>query len=352
VFTTVSAENAGRREETMTVRSTILSILAAAGILVASAAYAEPVTLRVGWVSITADGPFLMFGKEGVAKHVGVSYTLEPIHFQGSPQMLTALASNAVDIGGLGFSTLPIAVQNAHLTDLRVIADLFQDGAPGHYSNRYLVLKDSAIRTIEDMKGKVAATNSAGSAVDMALRTMLRKHGLEEKRDYTIIEAAFPNMPAILKEHKADLIASTRLATADPAIRNMTRTLFTQREAIGRSEMSMVVARLPFLEKNRAVVIDYLEDSLRLLRWYSDPAHHDEAVKSFADFTKQPPSAFASWMFVKGEDFYHDPDGLPDLDALEANVAIERDLGFTKSALDVKPLVDLRYVKEAAQRAK
>jgi len=336
----------------MSAKAAIIAALVFFGALSPGASAAEPVKLRVGWVSITADGPFLMFGKEGIAKHVGISYTLEPIHFQGSPQMLTALASDQVDIGGLGFSTLPTAVLNAHLDDLRIIADLFQDGAPGYYSNAYLVLKDSPIRRIEDMKGKVAATNGAGSAVDMALRTMLRKHGLEEKRDYTIIEAAFPNLPAILKERKADLVASTRIVTADPVMRDATRTLFTQREAIGRSEMSMVVARAPFLEKNRSVVIDYLEDSLRLLHWYSDPAHHEAAVKSFADFTKQPASAFASWMFVKGEDFYHDPDGLPDLDALEANIEMQRDLGFLKAALDVKALTALNLVKEAARRAK
>ena len=317
----------------------------------AAGARAEPLKLRIGWVSATADGTFLMFDKKGIARHVGISYTLEPIHFQGSPQMLTAFATNAVDLGGLGFSTVPIAVMNAGLDDLRIIADQFQDGVEGNYSNEFLVLKESPIRTIEDMKGKVAATNSAGSAIDMALRAMLRKHGLEDKRDYTIVEVAFPNMPSVLKDHKADLVASTRLFTADPATPGFARALFTQRDAIGRSQMSVVVGRAPFLEKNHAAVIDYLEDSLRLLHWYRDPAHHDEAVKVFADFTKQPPGAFASWLFVKGQDFYHDPDGLPDLDALQANVDLQHQLGFVKAAFDIKKLAELQLVKEAARRA-
>jgi NitT/TauT family transport system substrate-binding protein len=180
---------------------------------------------------------------------------------------------------------------------------------------------------------------------------MLRKHKLEDKRDFTVIEVAFPNMPSVLKEHKADLIASTRLFTADPANRAYTRTLFTQRDALGRSEMAMLMARVGFLEKNRAVIVDYLEDSLRLHHWYSDPANRDAAVKALADFTKAPPSAFSSWMFVKGEDFYHDPNGLPDLDALQANVDTQRDLGFIKASLDVKNFAALSYVKEAAKRA-
>jgi sulfonate transport system substrate-binding protein len=331
-------------------RKRFLAALVAGFAIAPVAASADPLKLRVGWVSATADAPFLMFATPGVAKHVGVSYTLEPIHFQGSPPMITALATNDVDLGGLGFSSLPIAVLNAGMSDLRIIADQFQDGVPGNYSNEFLVLKDGPIHAIEDMKGKVAATNSAGSAIDMALRAMFRQHKLEDKRDVAIIEAAFPNLPSLLKEHKADLIASTRVLTADPATSSFARALFTQRDAIGRSEMALLVTRAAFLEKNRAVIVDYLEDSLRLLRWYANPAHRDDAVKAIADFTKQPPSAFSSWMFVAGEDFYHDPNGLPDLDALQANIEMQRDLGFVKGALEVKALAALNDVKEAARR--
>jgi sulfonate transport system substrate-binding protein len=315
-------------------------------------AQADPLKLRVGWVSANSDAPLLMFGKHGIAKHEGVSYALEPTHFQGSPPMITALATNEIDLVGFGFSSLPIAVLNAGMGDLRIIADLFQDGVEGNYSNEFLVSTDGPVGTVEDMKGKVAVTNSAGSAIDMALRAMFRKHHLEDKRDFTIIEAAFPNMPSMLKEHKVDLISGTRVFTADPATRAYARTLFTQRDAIGRSEMAVLVARAGFLEKNRAAVVDYLEDGLRALHWYSDPANHDEAVKLLADFNKMPTSAFTSWMFVKGEDFYHDPNGLPDLDALQSNITMERDLGFVKGELDVRSLADLSYIKEAAERAK
>jgi sulfonate transport system substrate-binding protein len=155
----------------------VLASFAIGAVLCAGvAAKADALKLRVGWVSATADAPFLMFAKEGIARHMGVSYTLEPIHFQGSPPVITALASGDVDLGGLGFSSLPIAVLNAGLSDLRIIGDQFQDGVEGNYSNEFLVLKDGPIRTIEDMKDKVAATNSAGSAIDMALRAMFRKH--------------------------------------------------------------------------------------------------------------------------------------------------------------------------------
>jgi NitT/TauT family transport system substrate-binding protein len=319
---------------------------------VTQAALADPVTVRVGWVSATSDAPLLMYGKAGIARHEGVSYKLDPIRFQGSPPMITALAVGEVDLAGLGFSSVPIAVLNAGMSDLRIVADQFQDGVEGHYSSEFLVLKDGPIHAIEDMKGRIAATNSAGSAIDMALRAMLRKHGLEDKRDFTIIEAGFPNMPAMLSDRKVDLIAGARPFTADPAVRAYASTIFTQRDAIGRSQMGLLAARVPFLERNRAAVVDYLEDELRALHWYNDPANRDEALRILADFNKIPTAILARWMFIPADDYYHDPNGLPDLDALQSNVAMQRGLGFLKSDLDVKPLADLSYVTAAAARLK
>ena len=326
----------------------------AASVVVASAsiASADPVHIRIGWVSGSSDVPLVSIGPKDVLRHEGTSYVLDITHFQGSPPQITALAANEIDFVGFGFSVLPTAVFNAHMTDLRVIADMFQDGAPGGYSNEFFVLKDGPIHSVADMKGHVAVTNSAGSAVDMVLRAILRKNGLEPVRDVTILEAGFGNMPPMLKEHKVDLIPGTRLTNGDPALRAYARTLFTQKDAVGRAQMAELVGREGFIEKNRAAVVDYLEDSLRELHWFSDPANHAAAVKIFSDFTKIPAAEFDPWLFVKGEDYYKDPNGMPDLDALQANIDTMRSLGFTKETLDIRQYTDLSYVQEAAARLK
>jgi sulfonate transport system substrate-binding protein len=322
----------------------------AVGALSLAAANAEPVKLRIGYVVLGADAPLLMFGKAGIAKNEGSSYTIDAIHFQGTPPMITALAAGEIDIAPLAFSTLSLAVQNAGMSDLRIISDVFQDGVEGYYSNEYMVLKDSAIKTVEDLKGKVAASNAAGSAVDIAMREMFKKHGVEDKKNITFVEAAFPNMKAMLTEHKVDIISGVLPFTADPALRAAARTRFTQKEAMGRSQMIIDTARAPFLAKNKAVITDFLEDSLRALHWYSDPANHDEVVKIVSTASKIPAAVYQSWLFTKG-DFYHDPKGLPDLDALQRNLLVQKDLGYLKSDLDVKKLADLSYVREAAKKA-
>ena len=54
--------------------------------------------------------------------------------------------------------------------------------------------EDFGIKKIEDLKGKVLATNLIGTGVDIAMKAGLKKHGLLDKRDYTVIEAPFPTM--------------------------------------------------------------------------------------------------------------------------------------------------------------
>jgi sulfonate transport system substrate-binding protein len=178
--------------------------LIAVGVLAASIAQssAEPLKIRASWTVPVANWPSLLLEKKDLAKHLGQSYVLEDVRFNGTPPMITALAAGEIEIGDLAYSSIALAVENAGMDDLRVIADEFQDGVANHYTNEFFVLADGPVQKIEDLKGKVIATNAVGSAVDIAMRAMLRKHGLEDKRDYTVVEAPFPTMKAMLAEKK------------------------------------------------------------------------------------------------------------------------------------------------------
>jgi ABC-type nitrate/sulfonate/bicarbonate transport system substrate-binding protein len=315
----------------------------------AGAASADPIKIREGWVAPGNWGS-IWLQKKDLAKHFGQSYVMEPVHYVGTPPMITALATNDVEVTNLAYSTMGIAIGNAGLDDLRIIADEFQDGVEGYYSQGYMVLKDSPIQKVEDLKGKVVATNAAGSAVDVALKAMLHKHGLEPNRDYTVVEAPFPAMKAMLAEHKVDLIPAVLPFSYDPELQKVARNLFVQREAVGVTDMITWQARKPFIDKNRAALVDFMEDSLRIVHWYLDPANHEAAKQILGDLVKRPPETF-DWAFTK-KDTYHDPNMMPNLDALQKNVDLTRDLGFTKESFDVKKYSDLSMVEEAAKRLK
>jgi NitT/TauT family transport system substrate-binding protein len=314
------------------------------------AARAEPVKIRLSWIVPVSNWGSMIEQKKDLARHLGKSYTLEITRFAGTPPMITALANNELDVANLTYPTLPLAIQNAGLDDLRVISDEFQDGNPGYYSNEYMVAKDGPVKTVDDLKGKVLATNVTGSAVDIAMRAMLRKHKLEDKRDYTVIEAPFPTMVAMLAQKKADLISAVLPFALNPELRKSAKTLFTTKDAVGITQFSMWVARKGFIEKHRAAMVDFMEDSLRIVRWYLDPANHKEVEEICAKMTKQPPERFG-WVFTK-QDNYRSPDMLPNLKVLQQNVNLVRDLGYVKQTVDVSKHADLSLVQEAAKRLK
>lgn len=336
----------------MNLKNILLAMLLGGSAL---AANAQPVKIRVAYVVPVANWASILFEKPGLAKHHGQSYTFEAVRFQGTPQMITAIANNELEIADLAFASLAIAVQNAGMDDLRVIADEFQDGVPGYYTDEFFVLKDSPVKTIKALKGKVLATNVAGSAVDIVMRAMLRKNGLDDRRDVNVIEAAFPNMKATLLAKRADVIPGVIPFSFDPELREKGRVLFTQKEAVGRTQMTMLVAREGFIRKNRAAMVDFLEDAIRAVRWYIDPQNHKEAVQIAARVSKRPAAAFDKWLFTKAGqngDYYHDESMRPDLKALQTNIDLQHQLGLVKASIDVAKHADLSLVEEAAKRLK
>jgi NitT/TauT family transport system substrate-binding protein len=211
-----------------------------------------------------------------------------------------------------------------------------------------MVRNDGSIKTVADLKGKVLATNAMGSAVDIAMRAMLRRSGLEPNRDYTVIEAPFPAMRAMLTEKKADLISAVPPFSLDSDLRAMAHTLFTQRDAFGVTQLTVWTARETFIKKNRAALVDFLEDCVHAIRWYIDPKNHDEAVAIVARLNKAPPARM-DWAFTS-RDQYRDPNGTPNLAALQNNLKQQKEVGFLKDDIDVKKYSDLSMVEEAAKR--
>jgi NitT/TauT family transport system substrate-binding protein len=313
-------------------------------------AHADPLKIRGAWVAPVSNWFSIWLDKKELAQHFGQSYVLEATRYAGTPPMITAIANNELEIGDLAYSTLPIAIENAGMDDVRVIADEFQDGVMGYHADDYEVLADGPIKKIEDLKGKVVATNAAGSGVDVAMRAMLRKHGLQANRDYTIVEAPFPAMRAMLAEKKVDLIPTVLPFSLDPELRKIAKPLFSIGDAIGVAQFVVWTARKPFIDQHRAAMVDFMEDSLRITRWYLDPKNHDAVAEIASKLTKQPPERFG-WVFTK-DDYYRDPNMLPNLDALQKNVDMTKDLGFIKASFDVKAHSDLSLVQEAAKRLK
>jgi sulfonate transport system substrate-binding protein len=317
----------------------------------AVSAPADPLKLRVGWIVVPAEITPIFPKDPKIAVHDGTSYTIDSMRFQGSSLYIQALAAGELDIAPFGFSSFGLAVANADLKDLKVIANEDRDGQEGYFTTEYKVRNDSGIDKIEDLKGKVIATNSVGSISDMAFRIMVRRHHLDDAKDMSFVEASLPNMNALLLEKKVDLVPGTVPFTLDPTLRQEARTLFTGADSMGPTEIAFMTARQSFLNEHRAVMIDFLEDYLRVLHWYEDPANRTAALQIVANFMKLPPEKIPNWAFTK-EDYYRPPDGKVSPAILQKNLDMQHEQGFLKTPIDVKNYVDMSYIDEAAKRLK
>ena len=328
-----------------------MAVAAAFGFGASVAQAQTPLNIRIAWVVPVGNWASILYEKKDLMTHYGKTYTFTPTHFAGTPPMITALAAGELDIADLAYSSFATAVENAGMKDIKFIADEAQDGAAGHESGAYFVLKDSPIKKVEDLKGKVVADVGAGSAVDIAIRAMLKKHKLETPRDYTIVEAAFPNMESLLESKKADLIAAVQPFTLKPSFIQNTRPLFTSADALGGATQFVVwTAHADYIKKNRAVLVDMFEDAIRVTRWLTDPKNHGAVVQIAAQITKQPPEQL-QYVFSK-TDLYRDPNMMPNVPNLQRAVDAQYEVGYLKQKLDVKPYADLSMVKEAAARIK
>lgn len=342
---------AKRRNVTWASRCLIWLSLASGSTLWAAlpAAAQSPLKIRVSWVAVPNNLPPFLFKKPGIAKHYDKSYTMDAIQYRGTPQSVMALATGDLDIALLSYSSFPLAIQNANMKDLRIIADEFQDGADGHFSAEFMVLKNGSVNKIEDLKGKIIAVNVKNGATHGAVRTMLGKHGLSPS-DYSVLEVAFSNMRAVLFEKKVDMVSiGTPQFAWDPDMQSLARRLFTQRDALGKTEVVIWAARSGFLEQNKAAMTDFMEDMLSYRRWLTDKANHAEAVSMVSEFMKIPPAQLDTWLFTE-RDFYRDPNARPDAVALQASIDQLYQEGSIKQSLNVRDYIDISLLEAALKR--
>jgi NitT/TauT family transport system substrate-binding protein len=331
-----------------------LRILAAAAAFVGvcqTGSAADLPTIRLGWVVAPGSTAALLMMKPDASVHRDKSYKFEPMHFVSTATELVPFAGGQVDIIDMSYAAIGSAIENAHLTDLRIVADEVQDGVDGHENGSgFLVLKDGPIKDFADLKGKAVAVLTLGSATDMQARIMMRRHGLEDKRDYNIIEAQFPNMKSLLVEGKAAMVAIAPPFAFDPELRSVSRMFFTETDAMGPTQLLALAARKAYIEQNRAVLVDFFEDVIRTVRWFIDPKNHDAAIDLASQLTKQP-AAQLQRLFTK-LDNYRSPNAEPNLGALQHSLDLQHDMGIQKTRIDIEQYADVSLVHEAAARVK
>jgi NitT/TauT family transport system substrate-binding protein len=317
----------------------------------APAADADPITIRLDWTVVPGQFapliPEVSTHAPDVYRHYGKSYIVEPLKMDGGGATMTALAVGGTDISTLSPQALVLAIVNAKL-DIRVVGQQISTEVPG-YLQTYFWVKHKKIKTIEDLKGKVIGVNALGSAPDSAVETMLLRHHLKTPSDYQILEIPFPSELPALRADKIDLAVLIPPFSLEAANDPSLRPLFSIGDVFGALETSMWVARTDFVKDNRAAIVDFLEDNIRMRRWIFDPKTREDAIKQLSAVSKIPADRFQSWVYTHN-DYYYDPNAMVDLARLQRNVDDMRTAGIIPATINVPSYADLSLVQEAATR--
>jgi NitT/TauT family transport system substrate-binding protein len=317
-------------------------------LLVAGTAGAEPLKLRIHWAQSPGHWAPLIAkvgANHNVHKHYGKSYVVEPIFMGGSGPALQALAADELDVTGLSPQAIANGVVEAKLR-LKVIGQQFSTDVPGYEGNSFWV-KKGEIKKIEDLRGKTVGVNARGSTIDAAARTMLSRHGLEDGKDYQIVEVRFPAQLAALKSDRVALAILARPWDEEGAKDPTLAPLFSMGDAIGPTETITYVGKEDFVKKHRAALVDFLEDNIRLRRWATGPGHA-QAVKLVAEIVKKPPAEL-DFAFTK-RDSYREPNAKVNVARLQKNIDDLVKVKLLKSSIQVKDVVDPTLAEEAARR--
>lgn len=319
-------------------------------VIASRAKAATPLDIRIGWATMPGHMIPVLFQKREVLRHYGKSYTVTPVLFRGSSPQMTAMAAGEVDLAAYSPLTLALSVLNAHI-DVRAVADIIQDGVPGYHTETFLVRSDSGIDTVKQLKGKRVASNAIGSASDTAMRAMLKRNGLVDRRDYVTIQAAFPSMPALLEQKKVDMSVILLPKLLPMLASGQYKALFTARDAWGQTELVFLAGRGEFLDKNQAAMADFMEDWVRAMRWFQDPGNRPAAIGVIADFMKTPAKDL-DYLFTK-QDYYRDPWGRVNVQGIQHAIDVSQGLGLIPMTMQVTPkYVEYSFTDEAEKRIK
>jgi len=138
----------------------------------------EKKLVRVVFVSLSwnSELPVRVAIAKGYFKEQGI--TMEPIFVRGGPVAVAALASGDVDFGSIGGAQAIIRSKSRGL-DVQII---------GSISNKtnYILLGNKETKKLDDLKGKLMGVTGAGAFSDFAVRTFLKRSGIDPDRDVTL----------------------------------------------------------------------------------------------------------------------------------------------------------------------
>jgi NitT/TauT family transport system substrate-binding protein len=156
----------------LVILATLAAIALAAPTVAGAASKHDSVTVRLGYFPNVTHATALVGVESGLFQEkLGSSAQIETSTFNAGPQVVEALNSDALDASYIGPNPAINAFAQSGGEAIRIISGATSGGA-------FLVVKPE-IKNAKDLEGKKVASPQLGNTQDVALRTWLKKKGLE-----------------------------------------------------------------------------------------------------------------------------------------------------------------------------
>lgn len=143
----------------------------------------------------------------------------------------------------------------------------------------------SAVNGYQDLKGKVLAADAVTTGYAVVAMAILKKNGLEWKRDYTV--TSFGNTGARADAmSRGDAVAAMMSMPDDEIAKRGFKVLTEAKDHVKNYARGLGATRRDWANKNEDLVVRFNRAMIRATDWLQDPKNKDDAVQMLLVETK------------------------------------------------------------------
>jgi len=238
---------------------------------------AEPaagqIHVRLGYMPIAEELPKFVGKEQGIFKRHGLD--IELVRFESGPDMGMALLGGSIQIGMIGTPGLINAAVAGR--PLVAIVDNGSNlvGPSGYeYYTGLVVLSDSLVKDLGDLKGKKVAlnvlkANSEAQTVMQILRWNRENPGqsLDLTKDVQFVLIPFGSMPAALEKGIVDVASMIEPFMTQLSMKRKVRIISPVNYALANWPVSFGIVRRDYGEKNIEILQKFRTAWIESVRW-------------------------------------------------------------------------------------
>jgi len=192
--------------------------------------------------------------------------TVELTRFNNFAPIMQAMTAGNLLVGEFGVAPSIIGLTRG----LPLIAPFLTFfSAPGHPVERVMVMENSPIKTLNDLKGRKLAFLGPGTVPDMFLGALPKRTEIR-KEDIDLVPMPAPNMPDALAQGLVDAIFAIPPADTVAEQKYKAGTVANATDLVPYAGLGTVVLRRDFAETNPEAAKKLLRAYIRFDRWIDD----------------------------------------------------------------------------------